>query len=92
MSAASLYQETEIKDISPYFDRRSGLSRDDYNQRIKVSTTLYIGNLSTFTTETQLLELFSMCGQIKNFHMGLDKNTYKPCGFCFVEYHTRDEA
>ena len=24
--------------------------------------------------------------------MGLNKQTYKPCGFCFVEYYTRQQA
>jgi nuclear cap-binding protein subunit 2 len=24
--------------------------------------------------------------------MGLNNKTFKPCGFCFVEYHTREEA
>ena len=33
-----------------------------------------------------------MCGSIVNLHMGLNKQTYKPCGFCFVEYETKAEA
>ena len=33
-----------------------------------------------------------MCGKIKNLHMGLNKMTKLPCGFCFVEYYTREEA
>ena len=24
--------------------------------------------------------------------MGLNRQTYRPCGFCFIEYNTREEA
>ena len=33
-----------------------------------------------------------MAGIVRNLHMGLNNKTYKPCGFCFVEYQTREEA
>lgn len=33
-----------------------------------------------------------MCGKVKNLHMGLNKITKMPCGFCFVEYYSREEA
>ena len=92
MSAASLYQDLEIQNQSEYHDWRSGLTKEDYQRRLKTSTTLYVGNLSFYTQESQLLELFSMCGSVKNCHMGLNKQSFRPCGFCFVEYHTREEA
>ena len=57
-----------------------------------MSTTLYVGNLSFYTNESQLIELFSTCGKVVNFYMGLNKQTFKPCGFCFVEYSKREEA
>jgi nuclear cap-binding protein subunit 2 len=57
-----------------------------------VSTTLYVGNLSFFTLESQLLEVFSQSGQVVNLIMGLNKVKMQPCGFCFVEYATRSEA
>ena len=56
------------------------------------STTLYVGNLFPFTQESQLMELFSQCGTVKNLHMGLDSKRFKPCGFCFVEFLTREQA
>ena len=55
-------------------------------KRLKLSSTLYVGNLSFFTTEEQIYELFSKCGDIKRIIMGLDKVRKTPCGFCFVEY------
>jgi len=62
------------------------------------STTLYIGNLSFYTTEEQIHDIFSKCansedgGGVKRIIMGLDRHTRTPCGFCFVEYYTHAEA
>ena len=92
MSASALYSDLELTNHSEYYDRRSGLSETDYKQRLKTSTTLYVGNLSFYTQEGQLIELFSQAGIVKNLYMGLNNKTFKPCGFCFVEYNTREEA
>ncbi|EAU29884.1 nuclear cap binding protein subunit 2 [Aspergillus terreus NIH2624] len=35
---------------------------------------------------------FSRCGEIKRLVMGLDRFTKTPCGFCFVEYYTHQDA
>lgn len=56
------------------------------------ATTLYVGNLSFYTTEEQVYELFSKCGEIKRLIMGLDRFNKTPCGFCFVEYYTHQDA
>ncbi|KAI8660580.1 Nuclear cap-binding protein subunit 2 [Fusarium keratoplasticum] len=56
------------------------------------ATTLYVGNLSFYTTEEQVYELFSKCGEIKRLVMGLDRFSKTPCGFCFVEYYTHQDA
>ena len=77
------------------------------------ATTLYVGNLSFYTTEEQIHELFSKyvkvmyrqqnlftitnpscnrCGEIKRIIMGLDRFNKTPCGFCFVEYYTHQDA
>jgi nuclear cap-binding protein subunit 2 len=50
------------------------------------TATLYIGNLSFYTSEEQIHALFSACGQLKRIIMGLDRNLKTPCGFAFVEY------
>lgn len=49
------------------------------------STTLYIGNLSYYTTEEQVHELFGRAGDVKRIIMGVDRFRKTPCGFCFVE-------
>lgn len=56
-SAVSLYKDLEPN--SEYYDRHSKLSKEDYFDRLKTSTTLYVGNLSFFTLEHQLMEIFS---------------------------------
>lgn len=56
------------------------------------SATIYVGNLSFYTSEEQIYELFSKCGTIKRIIMGLDRFKFTPCGFCFVIYETVQEA
>ena len=46
--------------------------------------TVYVGNLSHFTTEEQIHELFLKCGAIDRIIMGLDRNKLTPCGFCDI--------
>lgn len=53
---------------------------------------MYVGNLSFYTTEEQIYELFSKSGDIKKIIMGLDKMKKTACGFCFVEYYSRADA
>lgn len=67
-------------------------SRSEQERSLRESTTLYVGNLSFYTTEEQIHELFSRCGEVRRIIMGLDKYKKTPCGFCFVEYYQRNEA
>ena len=39
-----------------------------------------------------VLQVFSRAGYVVQIIMGLDKAKRTPCGFCFVMYHTRDDA
>ncbi|TPX62888.1 hypothetical protein PhCBS80983_g00161 [Powellomyces hirtus] len=77
---------------SVYRDRTSQTSSEEYTKQLDKSATLYVGNLSFFTTEEQIYELFAKCGEIKRIIMGLDKFKKTPCGFCFVEYYYRQDA
>ncbi len=67
-------------------------SRTDLEKQLANSTTLYIGNMSFYTTEEQIFELFSRAGDVKRIIMGLDRFKKTPCGFCFVEYYSREDA
>lgn len=64
----------------------------DLEEKLADATTLYVGNLSFYTTEEQIHELFSKCGEIKRLVMGLDRFNKTPCGFCFVEYYSHTDA
>ncbi|KAG7531645.1 hypothetical protein FFLO_04229 [Filobasidium floriforme] len=83
---------------SSYKDNKNRVSREDERNQLANSTTLYVGNLSFYTTEAQIYEIFSQCaepsegGGIKRIIMGLDRNNKTPCGFAFVEYYLHSEA
>ena len=84
-----------VKDLaepSDYRDRSFEGNDQDYHKAISRSTTLYIGNLSFYTTEEQLYEYFGTFGPVKRVIMGLDKIKKTSCGFAFVEYFLRSHA
>ncbi|KAK5695724.1 nuclear cap binding complex subunit [Elasticomyces elasticus] len=86
--------------MSKYKKRRRDSNSDpstrapspDLEEKLKDASTLYIGNLSFYTTEEQIHALFSKAGELKRLVMGLDRFTKTPCGFCFVEYYTHEDA
>uniref|UniRef100_A0A182JYH4 RRM domain-containing protein n=1 Tax=Anopheles christyi TaxID=43041 RepID=A0A182JYH4_9DIPT len=93
------YMATEIQSVhtpsvalSKYRDQHFKGSRHEQEKLLRVSATLYVGNLSFYTTEEQIHELFSRCGDVRRIIMGLDKFKKTPCGFCFVEYYSRLDA
>jgi len=87
---AHLYRDLGTKSL--YTDRKCEGGTQAWQRAIEESTTLYIGNLSFYTTEEQLYALFSLVGEVKRIVMGLDRNAKTPCGFCFVEYHRRSDT
>eukprot|EP00262_Sarcandra_glabra_P013151 TRINITY_DN3585_c0_g1_i1.p1 TRINITY_DN3585_c0_g1~~TRINITY_DN3585_c0_g1_i1.p1 ORF type:complete len:255 (-),score=44.09 TRINITY_DN3585_c0_g1_i1:280-1044(-) len=87
---ASLFKD--LSKLSAYRDRKFPGNQEEFEHALQTSTTVYIGNMSFYTTEEQVYELFSRAGEIKKIIMGLDKNTKTPCGFCFVLYYSRDDA
>merc|ERR1712183_633751 len=87
-----LLEKDSGKELTRYRDQHFKGQRKDQEMKLKNSCTLYVGNLSYYTVEEQIHELFSKCGDIKRIVMGLDKFKKTPCGFCFVEYHTRADA
>eukprot|EP01093_Parvamoeba_rugata_P018649 TRINITY_DN800_c0_g2_i1.p2 TRINITY_DN800_c0_g2~~TRINITY_DN800_c0_g2_i1.p2 ORF type:complete len:227 (+),score=-22.48 TRINITY_DN800_c0_g2_i1:1132-1812(+) len=87
---ASLYESLEPGSL--YKDPQYEGSLHEYQADLKRSSTLYVGNLSFYTTEEQIYELFERAGPVKRVIMGLDKNKRTPCGFAFVEYFLHDDA
>ena len=86
--ASELFIKNEQEEISPYYKYKQNIDKD----KLKNSSTLYIGNLSYNTTEFQLYQLFSFCGKIKRVIMGLNRFTKSPCGFAFIEYLDKESA
>jgi RNA recognition motif-containing protein len=73
--------------ISNYKDSQETRDRSTQLKMLQQSATLYVGNLSFYSTEEQIYQLFSKCtnpedgGGIKRIIMGLDRNSrYKPLG------------
>jgi nuclear cap-binding protein subunit 2 len=66
--------------------------QEEFDARLLSSTTLYIGNLSFYTTEEQVHDAFSRAGRVARIVMGLDKHARTPCGFCFVVFEDRAAA
>ena len=50
------------------------------------SSTLYVGNLSFTTREETVYDVFSHCGRVAALYMGLNAQSHRPCGFCFVRF------
>uniref|UniRef100_A0A183C1W3 Nuclear cap-binding protein subunit 2 n=1 Tax=Globodera pallida TaxID=36090 RepID=A0A183C1W3_GLOPA len=79
-------------ELSSYRDMRFDGTLPEQERQLAQSTTLYIGNLAYCTSEEQVWELFHRAGDVRRVIMGLDRFHKKPCGFCFVEYYTREDA
>ncbi|KAI6202276.1 Nuclear cap-binding protein subunit 2 [Aphelenchoides besseyi] len=82
----------KANELSQYRDQRFNGSMREQENLLANSATLYVGNLSYYTTEEQVYELFSRAGDVRRVVMGIDRYQKTPCGFCFVEYYCRDDA
>ncbi|XP_027593845.2 protein gar2 [Pipra filicauda] len=88
----SILRSDSYAELSQYRDQHFRGTRYDQERLLRKSCTLYVGNLSFYTTEEQIHELFGKSGDIKKVIMGLDKVKKTACGFCFVEYYARGDA
>ncbi|QEU61792.1 Cbc2 [Kluyveromyces lactis] len=80
---------------SRYLIRKARRDPDSGLQQLRKSMkscTVYVGNLSFYTSEEQVYELFSKCGTIKKIIMGLDRFKFTPCGFCFIIFDKMEDA
>ena len=75
-----------------YIDKASGLTDEEYYEKLKTTKTVYVGFMSYFTREHQILEYFKQVGTVRVLTMGLHKKKMLPCGFAFLEFTTHDEA
>ncbi|MGB7281783.1 MAG: RNA-binding protein [Candidatus Acidiferrum sp.] len=54
--------------------------------------SLFVGNMSFQTTESELRDLFAPFGQVTRVHMAMDRETGRARGFAFVEMPNDEEA
>ena len=66
--------------LTQYKDRRFNGTLDEYLDRLRASTTLYVGNVSFYTTENQMHALFRSVGVVRAIVVGLDSARRTPCG------------
>jgi hypothetical protein len=66
-------------------DKKFPGTQKDFEDGLNNSHMVYIGKLSSFTTEQQIYSYFSRIGLIKRIIMGINRIDKTPCGFCFVE-------
>ena len=52
----------------------------------------YLPSTEDITPTYQQATDSNRCGEIKRLVMGLDRFSKTPCGFCFVEYYTHQDA
>lgn len=76
-------------ELSEYRDQHFRGDNEEQEKLLKKSCTLYVGNLSFYTTEEQIYELFSKSGDIKKIIMGLDKMKKTAFGFCGILFKSR---
>ncbi len=69
-----------------------GVSRTQPEGDQAISAKVFVGNLSYYTTESQLADLLSEAGQVIDVYLPSDRNTGRPRGFAFVEFSSPDEA
>ena len=72
-----------LKPENTYYDRKNYSSIEEYSAALAVSCTVYVGNLSFYSSQDSIRELFSYAGRVKDIIMGIDDEGH-PCGFCFV--------
>ncbi|KJH41486.1 hypothetical protein DICVIV_12540 [Dictyocaulus viviparus] len=88
----ALRHPESVNQLSEYRDQRFQGTLKEQDLALRTSTTLYVGNLSFYTSEDQLYELFNRAGEVKRVIMGLDRFKKSPCGFCFIIYYTRADT
>ena len=62
------------------------------NNKVNMSTKLYIGNLSFDVTENDLRDMLSKHGPVNEINVIMDKMTGRARGFAFVTMNTQEGA
>ena len=57
-----------------------------------METKLYVGNMSSETTDQNLRTMFAEAGTVNNVEVIMDRVTGKPKGFAFVTMNSQEEG
>ncbi|KAG1666966.1 hypothetical protein FOA52_004249 [Chlamydomonas sp. UWO 241] len=69
------------------------IRRQEEAEKVRRRThTVFIGNLPWDVTEGEVSELFEQAGPIRQLRVVVDKETGRPKGFAFCEFHDKDSA
>lgn len=81
-------------DAREYFYREKTFvgTDEEYLEAKRRSSTVFVSNIPTSVREERIWELFLLCGPVRRVIMGLNRNTLRFCGFCFVEFYATDAA
>src|SRR5260370_2900352 len=72
---------------------RGSFSRPRPKEKERMSTKLFVGNLSYSITEPELREAFSQSGRtVQSVRIALDRETQRPRGFAFIEVASDADA
>jgi nuclear cap-binding protein subunit 2 len=82
------------KEAPPSFYREKTFQGTDeeYADALRSSKTVFVAGISPTVAEECIWELFLLCGPVRRVIMGVNKNTYRCCGFCFVEFYSAESA
>ena len=72
--------------------RREAPAKADIPAQEIVSPKLYVGNLAYEAAESDLFDLFSKVGAVKNVEVAVDRHANRSKGFGFVEMESLDSA
>lgn len=88
----------DFKERTPRAERTERPRREDRPPKAEstpqeiVSPKLYVGNLAYEAAESDLFDLFSKVGAVKNVEVAMDRHANRSKGFGFVEMETLETA
>jgi RNA recognition motif-containing protein len=87
-------QRPDFKERGPRPERprREERPKADIPPQEIISPKLYVGNLSYEAAESDLFDLFSKVGAVKNVEVAMDRHANRSKGFGFVEMETLETA
>jgi len=84
--------ESRERDTRPERPRREDHPKADATPQEIVTPKLYVGNLSYEAGESDLFDLFSKVGAVKNVEIAMDRHSNRSKGFGFVEMEALETA